>query len=403
MNGRGRGRAARWIGMALLGVLGACDAGTGPEAPDVTLTVTAGAEGVGLEGELLPGWVRVRAVDGAGRRLPGVRVSTRVVSGGGEVLHAGQVTDASGLVSLRWRLGGAGPQSLVLATPDGAEVEVRATALPLAEADVIVVRGSTAPLRGVLLTHTEGDLQIIDERVAPDTLIRLPPVGSGGAEVLVFPGRERLLHRTPVWTPRPDTVHLWLEPALPVRITLRILDGGFERVRAEAEEQLALTQAAWDAAGMGIRLDEVIWEDHTGAGEGFEVRSTGLCSGLLPGASLRVSIVTSIDGGGLGGFGCNFSGHAYLGERWVSWPYLLAHELGHTFSLPHATAGMMEPRSPSSGLRDGEVYRAHFATTSALNTIFGAQRPDEQRACPFLSYQGPCLPLDYVLGSWSSG
>jgi hypothetical protein len=333
-----------------------------------------------------------------------VWVHFAVVGGGGDVLDDASVTDRDGTVWTRWRLGGDGVQALEASVEGGVDVTVIATALPLSAADVVVVHGATSPLRGGLLVEeaVEG-LQILEERVAPDTILALAPLDAPGPRILIFPSGERPLQRSVAWTPDPDTVHVTLQPPLAVDVRVRIAVGDFDVIHEEMEGALAETESLWRSLGMGITLGSVTYEDATSAGATIDITSNGLCQALTPGVSLQVEIVTQIDGGGIGGYGCD-AGYVFLGQVWVSFRNLLAHELGHAFSLLHLPGGLMNPGTPGTGIRDGEIYRAHFNTTSALNTIFGDQPADERRPCGGGGgYVSPCLPMDYVLGSVSSG
>lgn len=184
---------------------------------------------------------------------------------------------------------------------------------------------------------------------------------------------------------------------LPVDLRVSIRHGDYAAVKRAMEEALDVTARQWRSSGLGLALGTVTWEDAVEPGVVPTARS-GPCQVPVSDGTIHVTVVGTVDGSN-GGYACP-EGYVTIASSGVSYPYLMAHELGHTFSLIHTQAGLMNPRTPGGGLTDGEIYRAHFNRISVLNHAFGAQPEAERRNCgsSLVTHTVQCLPLDFVLG-----
>ena len=100
--------------LALLTLVGACQSEqpTDPTLPlgDIQLAVVSGNTQVGAPGAELATPLVARITDAAGKKLKGILVNFRVVSGGGSVFAGAAVSDDNGLVQDYWTLGMTGSQ-----------------------------------------------------------------------------------------------------------------------------------------------------------------------------------------------------------------------------------------------------------------------------------------------------
>jgi hypothetical protein len=396
----------------VVGITACGDAGTGPDPDPEVLTVQllSGDGQRGLEQEPLPGLIRVAVVNDAGLRRSGVTVQLEVVAGGGSVnggsvnggsVNGGSVrTDNLGEAEVRWRLGpaGAGDQRLTLRAGSGSPgegVTVTATAVRAADSDVLIVHGAVGPLRGLLALRDTGQaFVVVQERLSGDTVLHLQPQDAPGLEVVVFPTGNRPLWDTHAWTPGPDTLHVTLQPPVAVDMVFHVRVGDFEEQTAAIDAQLERTTEVWQGRHMGVVVGEVAILDEITDGTDANVSSAGLCGSVQPTNAIEVIYVTSIDGGQYDGWGCT-SGLIHMSLHSRAHPYLLAHELGHTFALGHTDAGLMYGPSPGTRVWDGEILRAHFHGASALNTLFAGQLVERRDYCAF---GRPCFSADYLLG-----
>lgn len=394
---------------ALMALAAGCgDGGTEPQGPASLRLEAIHGDGVsGLAGERLLFPVLVRVTDARSRPVPGVRVRFEPAAGSGSAQPTSRLTDEHGRVFAEWRLGPADVRRQRLRAildegPQGgaAEVVLEATALGPDETDRIEVRGALGALKGILLVSTDdGMFSVLFERATADTVILLPPVPRMELDVLVFSYGNRPLLERVSWTAGTDTARLTLLPPVAVDVKVNVNAGRYAEVRPRIEADLRRMEEVWIQGAMGLRLGRISWVDGTdggAVGEGWDVSIVGICDELSPGSAVEATFVGTLSGSPAFGYGCN-SGHVFLGREWYRYPYLLAHEVGHTFTLEHKAFGLMSPSAPAPYLCTGEVFRAHFDRRSSLNTIFQTQPQALRRLC-LGGPASPCLPDDFEFG-----
>jgi len=372
------------------------DESTGPDADLLTIEITAGDGQLGVEGwpVLTPPTVRVTDATGAPRA--DAPVTFEVLTGGGTVSSSMASTGLGGNASAVWRLGAptVRTQEMRASLPSGAgSVTFTATSLSPGESDYVIVLGALGPLRGIVVTREQPQVEIVAARTQPDTLIPVPPVDLPSLGLVVFGSGNRPRHVAPAWTGGVDTVHVALEPPVVVDLDVDIRDGTFEVRQQDLEAQLRELEGIIDEESLGIEIGDVTYIDNTGGGP-VSLSSAGICAGPVPADAIQITVVSAIDNGAYTGWGC-WSGRIYLSAAVRNVPHLLAHELGHTFTLEHTFAGLMRSTNPQRVVHEGEIYRAHFHAQSALNTIFGSQPEADRRNCSVL---GVCLPESLDLG-----
>jgi len=104
-----------------------------PGLPDTIIVVSGNAQTARI-GETLPAPIVVRLTDAAGNRIAGYALDYSVTTGGGSVVGTTTTTDSLGLATIgAWTLGPeVGQQTLTVSISGGPQVEVTATAEPLA-------------------------------------------------------------------------------------------------------------------------------------------------------------------------------------------------------------------------------------------------------------------------------
>ena len=393
----------------LAAALAACgDAGTDPEGTESLRLEAIWGHGVsGLAGERLLYPVAVRVTDAGGRPVADVRVSFEPTPESGSVQPASALTDAGGKAATEWRLGPAEARrqqlrASVAPGPEGsgAQLVLEATALGPHETDRVVVRGALGPLKGILLTSEEdGRLSVLFQKATADTVILLPPLPRMDLDVVVFSFGNRPLLERVSWTAGTDTAVLTLLPPVLVDVDVTVNAGTFTEMQARIDADLERMEELWVANAVGLRLGRISWVDGTyggAAGDGWDVSIVGICDELSAGSAVEATVVGTLSGSADMGYGCT-SGHVFLSRGWYQYPYLLAHEVGHAFTLQHRAFGLMNPSAPAPYLCTGEVFRAHFDRRSALNTIFQAQPQALRRLC-LGGPDTPCLPEDFDFG-----
>lgn len=217
------------------------------------------------------------------------------------------------------------------------------------------------------------------------------------------------------WSRGPDSIALALGEPVPIPITVWVVAGGaFDRIRSLAETALAEAQEIFDAERAGIRLVDFEFLDATAFPEAaryaffpFELDSLFADIGHRDG---RINIygVSSLGAAGRADIGGTFIGIAHNDDLSGWRGQIVAHELGHNFSLGHSgnlegfdgerLANLM---TGGLGLTEGQIFAMHFSTRSVMNRVFQVN-PDLARDCPLgLVEPDPqrpdCLPLDLRL------
>lgn len=389
---------------AVAGVaFGACaDSPSSPADSGLQLEIVYGNGQQGLIGLNLPEPIVVRVVDAAGHPRPGVGVEFEVLEGGGKLEPTYQLSRGLGLASTRWKLGEpVGRPQAIRARISGVEgspsVSFTAGTLGPDQTDVVVFRNALGPLRGVLVLRDgeDGLLDIVQERPAGDTIVPLQPMGAGPLDVLVFPQANPPQRTTVVWTEGIDTAVVDLRPPLRIPFTFNVFAGPFQDRVDVIKVHMARAQEIWDQEGMGITFGEVTFVDRIEEGREVGVDISGACQQPMYGETIKVDYVHWVQSDYLAGYACG--NQVFMGVRSEAYPALLAHEVGHLFSLPHSATGLMVQGAPGPLLTDGEVFSSHFNERSVLNWMFGYNPAEVRRLCLSYLAPGPCLPMAYQL------
>ncbi len=392
------GRNARTVGAFVATVLTTAACSDGVTRPDpsggseqLSLEIVNGRDQQGVPGWQLVETIVLRVVDQRGDPVPGVRFSLTTADGG-VVTPASATSSNSGRVTFDWWLGPASTriQHVSVVSQDGRlSAEIEATALGPDESDLIILRGALGPISGAVLVTRGSSMTVLSVRAATDTLVYLPPDIPSGTSLIVFPEVNRPLMLDRSWSAAIDTAEAVLQPPVVVDVEVRVRHGDFQAQKRIIETQMANTADVWTGEGMGLTVGDVTFLDETQPPRSTDQSSSSACSSLTPGVAIRVDVITSIDNGQYTGWGC-WAGRLYLAEGTDRYPYLLAHEFGHTFTLVHTQTGMMFPTRPGVEVREGEIFRAHFHEASSLNTIFASQPTGQRMNCS--AFPSPCLP-----------
>jgi hypothetical protein len=215
---------------------------------------------------------------------------------------------------------------------------------------------------------------------------------AGSNELIVFGDGHApaLVTRVP-WTEGVDTVFVRLPEPVRVGITIWVVKGPFDAQRTRAKAAVERTTAIWSAERHGIEFSDVEYVDATADPDAPDFFSFDLCA-KRAGAENRIGkrdgrlniyYVERVDGGLDRGRACPIGGDfAVMAER--TGDELMAHEIGHLFSLRHVdhltddfdrTNVMHSSSSVRRHLTEAQTFRAHFNAGSVINAGLDL-RPD---------------------------
>jgi hypothetical protein len=264
--------------------------------------------------------------------------------------------------------------------PPNQVARVRAYALPLDSADLILVRGATSGEIGLLVRQDEAASR--HTLVWPDSVLRLLPRSdsSGWQEVTAFTVGHPPVAILRPWTDGTDTVRIAFQPAIPVPFTVWITHD-FDTTTARARHDFAALDLAWRSQMTGLRVGHLRIEQ-------------------APGLSFDCGAHTGVDsdGASINVYYTAFQSPVTCDARIIrmhrnhplsftdGYQFVLAHEVGHTLSLAHMQdqVNVMWPQSPHGyGLTTGQIYWMHFHSWGALNSVLNIH-PAAERNCNIL-------------------
>ena len=232
-------------------------------------------------------------------------------------------------------------------------------------------------------------------------------------ELIAFTrGRPPAVVSPAPWTANPDTIDVTFRDPIQIAVTAWIVRGPFDALRDRAIDQSITTTNVWDEERMGVEFSEFEIVDATNDPDAPALFHTIACNSLSQAEStigkragrINIYYVETVDGGHDRGYSCgevifmaDASGHE-----------LLVHEIGHSFGLGHVddleNYGRTNVMHSASNLRrwltEGQVFRSHFDTYTALNQIYGVV-PNGIRACPDFVSTRACIWLGLRL--WADG
>ena len=216
------------------------------------------------------------------------------------------------------------------------------------------------------------------------------------------------------WTTGPDTIDVTFRDPIRIPVTAWIVAEPFAALEARAISQSITTTSVWDNERMGVEFEEFEIVDATQDPDAPQILNTTQCQQqataetLIGKRSGRVNIyyVNTVDGGRGRGYSCSSGDVIFMADQ--SGDELLVHEIGHSFGLGHidglASYGPTNVMHSASSVRqyltEGQVFRSHFDTFTALNQIYGVV-PPIVRFCPDFLVNSGCPELGLRL--WADG
>lgn len=166
---------------------------------------------------------------------------------------------------------------------------------------------------------------------------------------------------------------------------------------------------------MGVRFSEFEIVDATGdsdASNYFDftcANKTGIQNDIGKRANrINIYYVDTVDGGTSRGQACSI-GSDFVAMGRTTGDELLSHELGHDFALQHIdttsnfdqTNIMHSASNTRAFVTEGQVFRAHLRSDSAINSIYGARPGKPTRDCAHTADSATCPRINKRI--WADG
>jgi hypothetical protein len=222
-------------------------------------------------------------------------------------------------------------------------------------------------------------------------------------EIIAFAHRRpAVLVEDVPWTALNDRVDVVFDDEYRIPIHIWIIQGPFDDLQLRAANATVATSVIWSEERTGLAFGSIEFTDATNhpdaaqfldftcIPDAADIKST---IGHVPG-QLDVYYVNRVDfgqGPGTGnGVWCGSENIIAMG-RTTSFP-LLAHELGHAFSLAHTNVGagldhfdttdVMHPSSNNRQfLTEGQNFRAVYNNSSSINRVYDVRAGQPTRTC----------------------
>ena len=386
-----------------------------PPGPPVatSVVVLSGDDQTSLPTLWLPQSIVIQVLDQNGLPFASARVTVEAEDGG-DIEQNLTSSGPDGRVTIRWRLGSEiGPQSLsVLVSGVSGPSTVSANAAQMDTVDLVHVSGAPGGVYGALSSGTTTFGNVIDygstsssaEAAAGDFRASS---GVGRSEITFFsPDVPPRLILDP-WTDEPDVVETSFTDPLEVPVTVWIMEEPFDSTVERVRRDVDYTEYVYAQEALGIVFDlEIV--DAT-ATENIDSLMVFTCSKATTVEEtvghrdnrLNLYYLTTVDGGSRRGVACPVGGNfvAMAGHAGAD---LLSHEIGHMFGLSHIDSsesfGRTNVMHSSSSVRrylsEGQVFRAHWSSRSALNNTLGTHPFEFVRDCLGQFEDRVCVSVD---------
>ncbi len=285
--------------------------------------------------------------------------------------------------------------------------------------DLIKINNSSTSETGILVDGVKGGVQHNDFNYTSNSPIRnvgsYTAAGTNG-EIIGFNNGRPVAITSPVnWTTSRDEPDLDFNSVIQIPVKVWIVKGDYATQRALAIDHCIYTSNVWSTERMGVVFNPFDIVDATGDPDAstYYDFTCALKSGIetdigKDANKINIYYVGTVDGGSSRGQACAIgSDFVAMGENTLS--DLLSHELGHDFNLFHTdthanfdqTGIMHSASSTRAFISEGQLFRSHLQSGSALNAIYNARPGEPTRNCGHNTANGTCPAIDKRI--WADG
>jgi hypothetical protein len=248
------------------------------------------------------------------------------------------------------------------------------------------------------------------------TKIGIGKVDASAGEVTAFTNLRPVAITTPVnWTSSDETATVNFSNPIQIPVKVWIVKGPFATQRTRAINTCITTSGIWNSERMGVDFNPFEVADATGNAKAanytaFDCSKQAGIEADIGKAAGRINIywVDTVDGGTGRGQACNI-GSDFVAIGSANGLELLSHELGHDFALQHVdgqatfdqTNIMHSASNSRQFITEGQLFRAHLRTDSALNFVYNARPGQTTRNCAHGQADNQCPALNKRI--WADG
>ena len=267
--------------------------------------------------------------------------------------------------------------------------------------DIVTITNTSGNPVGLLVDGQSGNKQVNDFTVITNSSIAGVGQLSGSPssnEIIAFTNRRPVAIKTNVpWTAGDDNITMAFANEITIPVKVWIVKGPFETQRLNAINACITTTSIWNKERMGVAFSPFEIVDATAnpkASNYFAfdcTKKTGIETDIGKTAGrINIYFVDTVDGGTGRGQACAI-GSDFVAVGSAIGSELLSHELGHDFGLTHIddlttdfdqTNIMHSASNTRQFITEGQLFRAHLSSNSALNFLYNARPGQPTRDCP---------------------
>lgn len=282
--------------------------------------------------------------------------------------------------------------------------------------DLVQLSNSAGGENGILVDGQEGNTFQNDKTLwSTDSKFLVGKFSASGGEVTAFTNQRPVAFSTVNWTNSDETANVAFAPRIQIPVTVWIVQGPFAAQRDLAIDHCIQTSAIWGSERMGVDFSPFQIIDATNDPQAVNYRAFTCASQAGIQADIgrtagRINIywVNTVDGGTGRGQACAI-GSDFVAMGSATGTELLSHELGHDFALQHIdgqtsfdqTNIMHSASNTRAFITEGQLFRAHLRTNSALNAVYNARAGLPTRNCTHGDVTNQCPAL--LKRIWADG
>jgi hypothetical protein len=273
--------------------------------------------------------------------------------------------------------------------------------------------GSAAP-NGALVRDAGATATVGWQGYATATDVVTVGPRSGAGEVLAFSARRPVALQPVTWATGAgdQTVTVPFAAEIETPITIWVLAAPYATTQVTALTLAQTAQQIYTDERLGVRFSAIEVVDATGnpqastfasftCGAGNATVSAIQSAIGVRAGRINVYLVPLVDGSTSRGNSCSIGGR-FAAIAAGAGADLLAHELGHAFALEHvddlvadfdAANVMHSASSVRAYFTEGQLFRAHLRTASAINAVYGARPALPLRDCDRDTPSIDCPPI----------